>query len=42
MNKIPLNDEVVVAILQPVDDALTPKRKPSHADLLSTNTSFPT
>lgn len=33
MNKIPLNDEIAVAMSQIVDDALVATRKPSHADL---------
>jgi hypothetical protein len=35
MNKLPLNDEIAVAISQVVDDAPTsvPTRKPSHADI---------
>lgn len=33
MNKLPLNDEIAVAISQVVDDALVVTRKPSHADL---------
>ncbi|QQZ09628.1 abortive infection family protein [Heyndrickxia vini] len=33
MKKIPLNDEIAVAISQVVDDALVVTRKPSHADL---------
>lgn len=30
---MPLNDEVIVTMSQLVDDAFTPKRKPSHADI---------
>ncbi|MGD7009324.1 abortive infection family protein [Metabacillus sp. 84] len=33
MRKIPLNDEIAVAISQVVDDALVVTRKPSHGDL---------
>ncbi|WP_240378030.1 abortive infection family protein [Bacillus piscicola] len=33
MKKLPLNDEIAVAISQVVDDALVVTRKPSHADL---------
>lgn len=33
MKKLPLNDEIAVAISQIVDDALVATRKPSHADL---------
>lgn len=33
MKKLPLNDEIAVAISQVVDDALVITRKPSHADL---------
>lgn len=33
MRKIPLNDEIVVAISQVIDDALVVTRKPSHGDL---------
>lgn len=33
MKRLPLNDEIAVAISQVVDDALVITRKPSHADL---------
>lgn len=33
MNKLPLNDEIAVAISQLVDDALLVTRKPSHAEI---------
>ncbi|TGA96332.1 hypothetical protein E4665_15825 [Sporolactobacillus shoreae] len=33
MKRLPLNDEIAVAISQVVDDALVATRKPSHADI---------
>jgi hypothetical protein len=33
MKKLPLNDEIAVAMSQIVDDTLVVTRKPSHADL---------
>lgn len=33
MKKLPLNEEIAVAISQVIDDALVKTRKPSHADL---------